>query len=310
MTPAGALIAEEIARDGPIPFHRFMEIALYHPEHGYYRKPRDPFGRGGDFFTAAQLQPAFGILMARIVRSLWEELGSPPDFTVVELGPGRGEMREAFSEWRYEPVDVDGGAIPRRFTGVVFANEFFDALPVDVLVSRESGPRERRVDADGSGFRWVEVDVTAPGFTPALPGGLPGPEDGRIFEVNTASLAWLDRIAASLERGFVLAIDYGYTEAEAARFPQGTLMSYRRHRASEDVLAEPGLRDITSHVNFTALERHPAFEPVRFETLAQTLLRAGEPDQFAEVLPHRLQLKTLLFDVGETFRTLLLHRRP
>lgn len=303
MTPAGALIAEEIARDGPIPFHRFMEIALYHPEHGYYRKPRDPFGRGGDFFTAAQLQPAFGILMARVVRSIWEELGRPADFTVVELGPGRGEMRDAFSEWRYEPVDIDGGAIPERFTGVVFANEFFDALPVDVLVGREAGPREMRVDAEGSGFRWVEVELTAERA------GVDAPA-GRIFEVNKAALAWLDRIAASLDRGFVLAIDYGYTEAEAARFPQGTLMTYRRHRASEDMLAEPGLRDITSHVNFTALERHPAFETVRFEALAQTLMRAGEPDQFAEVLPHRLQLKTLLFDLGETFRTLLLRRRP
>jgi SAM-dependent MidA family methyltransferase len=104
---------------------------------------------------------------------------------------------------------------------------------------------------------------------------------------------------------------------EHIRFPQGTLMSYRRHQASEDVLADPGERDITSHVPFSALEEHGAacgLKKFLRETLAQTLLHAGEPDQFAEALAaatpqeeraRRLQLKSLLFGMGETFRTLL-----
>ena len=101
------------------------------------------------------------------------------------------------------------------------------------------------------------------------------------------------------------------------RFPRGALMSYRRHHADEDVLCDPGAKDITAHVAFTALEKHGAhlgLQTVRFETLAQTLLAAGEPDQFAaaleaptpeEELRQRLQLKSLLFGMGETFRTLL-----
>src|ERR1700755_1284360 len=106
MTPAGELLAAEILHRGPIPFHRFMEAALYHPEHGYYRRARDPFGKHGDFFTAEQLQPVFGILIAQRIRQLARAMGDPPDFAVVEPGAGRGEMAEAFRDWRYIPIDL------------------------------------------------------------------------------------------------------------------------------------------------------------------------------------------------------------
>ena len=114
-----------------------------------------------------------------------------------------------------------------------------------------------------------------------------------------------------------MTIDYGFTRAESVRFAAGTLMGYRRHTAREDVLSDPGVRDITAHVNFTALEERGAacgLVKERFETLAQTLLAAGERDQFAsalcaagtgEELRRRMQLKTLLFGMGETFRVLL-----
>ena len=91
MTPLTAILREEIARSGPISFHRFMDAALYDPTHGYYRQPRDPFGKDGDFFTAEQLQPVFGILIAARIRMLYRDMGEPSDFTVVELGPGRGK---------------------------------------------------------------------------------------------------------------------------------------------------------------------------------------------------------------------------
>ena len=137
-TPAGELLAGEIRRNGPVTFRRFMEVALYHSEHGYYRRaqraPSDPFGKHGDFFTAEQIQPVFGILMAARIRQLYREMGEPREFTVVELGAGRREMAEAFSEWVYIPVDLDAGSLPEKFCGVVFSNEFFDALPVEVAV--------------------------------------------------------------------------------------------------------------------------------------------------------------------------------
>ena len=319
-TQLAALIRDEIARDGPLPFHRFMQLALYHPEHGYYRRARDPFGKAGDFYTAAQLQPVFGILIAARVRALWNDLGRPPDFTVVDLGAGRGEMREAFSEWRYVPVDVDRGALPGRFTGVVFANEFFDALPVDAAVCRAGGFRQMLAGWNGDCFAWVEGGAVSPQAADYIERYLAPCEEGDLVEINLGALDWIERIARSLERGFLFTIDYGYTRRERARFPQGTLMSYRRHNALEDVLADPGERDITAHVCFTALEEHGrrcGLDPARPATLAQTLLDAGSPDEFAAALAagtpaavseRRLQLKSLLFGMGETFRTLLQRR--
>lgn len=318
MTPAAELLAAEIERAGPIPFHRFMEIALYHPEHGYYRRARDPFGKQGDFYTAEQVQPVFGILMAAYVRQLYRALGEPADFTVVELGAGRREMAGAFAEWRYLPVDLDGGELPQSFRGVVFSNEFFDALPVDVVVFREGSFRQQRVAFEDGRFVWRDGGEVTPEVAEYVRTYYPEPGEGNWYEIHLPALAWMDRIAAALSSGFVLTIDYGYTRAEAVRFPAGTLMGYRRHTAREDIFEEPGLRDLTAHVNFTALQEYGArigLRTEKFQPMAQTLLAAGEPDQFAAALGsgddlrRRMQLKTLLFGMGETFRVLLQAKR-
>ncbi len=298
-----------------------MQQALYHPEYGYYRRPHDPFGKAGDFYTAEQLQPVFGILIAAFIRNLWRELGSPADFTVIELGAGRAEMREALSEWKYIPLDSansESAVSPANSVsaGIFFSNEFFDALPVDAGIVIDGTPRELRVGIDGERFAWVTGDRVSPRIEDYWRQYCP---QASLFEANLAALDWMERIAAALSSGYHLTIDYGYVTREHIRFPQGTLMSYRRHRAEEDVLLSPGERDITSHVPFTALIDAGAargLELVRYETLAQTLLRAGEADQFAAALgtnslpeaaqqQRRLQLKSLLFGMGETFRTLL-----
>lgn len=317
MMPLTEIIRDEIARDGPVSFRRYMELALYHPEFGYYRRPHDPFGREGDFYTAEQVQPVFGSLVAARMEALFEDLGRPGDFTIVELGAGRAEMAQAFSEWRYLPVDLAHGSLPARLTGVVFSNEFFDALPVEVAVCRSGAFREMRVGWGGQRFIWVEAGAVSARAAEYIARYFPAREEGERVEVSLDALAWMERIAASLDRGFVFTIDYGYTRRESVRFPQGTLMSYRRHTALEDVLADPGERDITAHVPFTALEEHGrccGLEPVRFETLARMLLDAGErgaftaalaSDDAAEQSRRRLQLKTLLFGMGETFRVLL-----
>ena len=300
MTPLAELLAAEIREHGPIPFRRFMEAALYHPEHGYYRRKQDPFGKKGDFFTAEQIQPVFGLLMAARVRQLYAGMGKPRDFTVVELGAGRREMSEAFAEWNYIGVDLDGGALPERFTGVVFSNEFFDALPVEAAVFSNGEYRRQCVAFADGAFRWALGDTVSGEAGHFFRAYFPPPEEGRWYEANLAALDWMDRISHSLEDGYVLSIDYGYTRKESIRFPE---------------------RDITAHVNFTALEERGAergLETERFETLAQTILAAGEADRFAsalaaederENLRRRMQLKTLLFGMGETFRTLLQRKR-
>ena len=294
-----------------------MATALYHPEHGYYRRTRDPFGKDGDFYTAEQIQPVFGILMAAGVRQLYREMGAPSDFMVVELGAGRGEMSAAFSEWPYLPVDVDSGELPDRFCGVVFSNEFFDALPVEIAVFRKGLFLRQCVALHEGRFVWREDGEALAAEAEYLRAFYPEAQEGNWYEVNLAALQWMDRLAAALRSGYVLTVDYGYTRAEAVRFPSGTLMGYRRHTALEDVLQEPGLRDITAHVNFSALQEHGARRGLRtekFSTLAQVLLAAGEPDQFAAALGpdndlrRRMQLKSLLFGMGETFRVLLQRR--
>jgi SAM-dependent MidA family methyltransferase len=316
VSPLTEMLRDEIRRDGPISFRRFMEAALYDPVHGYYRRARDPFGKQGDFYTAEQIQPVFGILMAARIRALYREMGAPPDFTIVELGAGRGEMAAAFSEWRYVPVDLAEGAMPALFRGVVFTNEFFDALPVEEVTFRDAAFREMRV-AWEQRFVWEPGPPARAEVADYLSRYFPPATEGALYEVNLDALAWLERIARALEAGFVFTIDYGYTRAESVRFVRGALMSYRRHHADEDVLEDPGTKDITAHVPFTALQEHGAsvgLETVRFETLAQTLLSAGEPDRFAaalgestgaEELQRRMQLKSLLFGMGESFRTLL-----
>ncbi len=317
MTPLGEFLRDQILRSGPMPFSQFMEAALYHPAFGYYRRKRDPFGTGGDFYTAEQIQPAFGILIAQRIRMLRQCMGDPEDFTVVEMGAGRAEMAEALGEFRYIPVDLGSGQLPDRIRGVVFSNEFFDALPVHAAIMRDGAAQELRVTVERDAFTWVEAGPPPEDVECYRKKYLGTLSDGQIFEVNLEALTALDRMAAQLEDGYVLTIDYGYTTAELPRFPRGTLLSYRRHQALDDVLKDPGEQDITAHMCFTALEQYGkqiGLETQAFEPLASTLIAAGEPDQFAKVLAadspdearrRSLQLKQLLYGMGETFRTLL-----
>jgi SAM-dependent MidA family methyltransferase len=313
LTGCGALLAGEIARQGPIPFSRFMEVALYHPAHGYYTRGRDPFGREGDYFTAAQLQPVFGRLVASLLR---REVG--PGATVADWGAGRGEMAAAMPEFNWISVRDPLTAPPAPFSGVVFANELFDALPVGAAARRSGQWIELRVDARDGAFVWTDYVPLAPPWLDYAHGlsAAFGADRDLLIELPVRLEETVDLIGRSLAGGILLAIDYGYTDAEAARFPGGTLMGYRRHRAVENVLGDPGGKDITAHVPFDHLRRlllGRGWKELRFETLAAMLLRAGEQDQFsaalradseAEALRLRLQLKTLLFGLGETFRAL------
>src|SRR5271166_5157276 len=231
-------IAGEIRRLGPISFARFMELALYDPSSGYYRKDPLPFGRSGDFYTAEQLQPVFGELMASFVAQLSQ--GPHSGFSVFEIGSGRGEMSQALARWNYRGYDFGRGELPGHMHGLVLANEFFDALPVYLLRRRGATWCKLRVAAVNGRFEFTS--------SPLLPRQLAGhaeiygqsvPEGG-LLEVNLAVDRWLQRIAQFLESGYLLVIDYGYQVRELPRFPHGSLMSYRKHNAVEDVLANPG----------------------------------------------------------------------
>ena len=192
-------IRDEIAAAGPMPFDRFMRLALYDPSLGYYRRGRDPFGAEGDYYTSSQLQPVFGRLIAQKIAEWETRLGRPRDFTVVELGAGRGEtgreIRACLPHVRYSEV------LPERMVGVVFSNEFFDALPVRVFRQGESEVLERFVGVENGRLAWVEARPLAP-----LP-PLPVLEPGQTLEAGIEALDWMERIGRVLERGFVLTID-------------------------------------------------------------------------------------------------------
>ena len=236
MTAAGELLAAEIRRHGPVPFHRFMEVALYHPEHGYYRRrarcgPRS--ARPATYYTAEQIQPVFGILMAARMRQLYRDMGEPRDFTVVELGAGRREMAEAFSEWRVRP----GGYRLRRLARPVPGCRL---LPTSSSTrfrwtwrcTRAACSANSAWGAQRRRFVWETGNAAGDEAEAYLRQYFAAPQEGRRYEVNLDALAWMERIARALEEGYVLTIDYGYTRAESARFPAGTLMGYRRHMAT------------------------------------------------------------------------------
>ena len=325
MTPIAELLHGEIRARGPVSFRRFMELALYHPEHGYYTCGEDPFGREGDFYTNSQIQPVFGRLIAQQIARWREEMGSPNDFTVVELGAGRGEtlaeVQQALPTVRCRAVERMQGTLPQGFQGVVYSNEFFDALPVHLVERGGESLAEWLVDSGEDGFCWLPRGGPAePSVAAYVNEYASGLAQGDRIEVNLKALEELERVATALDRGYVLTIDYGYSAEEIAagrRFPHGSLMAYERHQADEDVLSEPGSRDLTAHVNFTALEQHGrdlGLASLGLQTQAQFLLSLGEADNFesvlqagsdAETMQLRMQLKSLLFGMGETFRVLV-----
>jgi SAM-dependent MidA family methyltransferase len=276
-------IAERIEREGPIPFSVFMEMALYDEWLGYYRG--DPFGRDGDFFTASQLQPVFGAYVKAVAEKLM------PGFArLVDIGAGRGELRTSFDEGVYKGVET-GQKIPKSKQAVLFSNELIDAMPVDVY----EGGAMLKVARRDERFVWW----------PHSPG------EG-VHEVREEVSAHLHEAYEAIEEGFYILIDYGYRKLERARFKSGSLMSYRKHVANDEVLAEPGKRDITAHVDWEALideAMEIGWRVESFESLRASILSLGPDAMEALNSLGEMQFRTLLFSFGESFDVLILSKK-
>ncbi len=288
-----AAIRAEIARDGPVTFARFMEIALYDPARGYYRGAAARPGRAGDFLTAPEAHPLFGRTLARFSLAVYAAIGAPGTFTIREYGAGTGALAGPLVE---VVVAVDGGPAsvrylvaevePSRVTavraaiatgddrvtvepddgrpidGLVIANEVLDALPTHRIVQRGTALCEILV---GLGPDGAPVDIEAAPSTPALADRLTAEsiilEDGQRAEVCLAVDHWIERAAPGLGRGVLLLIDYGYPAADLydprRRFA-GTLATYLGHQVGEDPYRAIGRQDLTAHVDLTAVERAAA----------------------------------------------------
>ncbi|MDQ2777809.1 MAG: SAM-dependent methyltransferase [Acidobacteriota bacterium] len=309
------VIRAEISVRGSVSFCRFMDLALYHPALGYYRRGSDPFGIRGDFYTAEQL-PAFGQILAIYVAKLKSTLEKTANFEILELGAGRGELAQALRPWNYRAFEWNTDPLPESMSGLVIANEFFDALPVHLLSKTQSGWRELGVTWDGQRFVFAQAENLSSElarFAEREGGAAPV---GGLLEVNLAMRSWVERVGRFLVRGRLLVIDYGYATPELARFPMGTLMAYRGHAAHSEVLDAPGKQDITAHVNFSVLRAtavNSGFKIVRECSLRAWALSICETGEWIENWEAadarwRLHWKQLVFGMGETFRVLELEK--
>ncbi|HZP61169.1 MAG TPA: SAM-dependent methyltransferase [Opitutaceae bacterium] len=264
------------AAGGVMSFARFMQLALYDPELGYYRQPRRRIGRmpNTDFFTAVD-SPMFGELVAAAAAALLAGHGAEPqEFTFVEMGaepfgsppdtPGGGVLagvKHRFGSARTirlgDPLDLQGKC-------VVFSNELFDAQPFHRFVFRAGAWRELGVALRGETL----VEVELPGPNPLALSSIEGPAqlppgapEGCRFDVPLAAAALAGQIAAQPWQGLFLACDYGKSWRElAGETPAGTARAYFRHTQTNDLLARPGEQDITCHICWDwladALARH------------------------------------------------------
>ena len=313
-----ARIRAEIERDGPMTFARFMDLALYDPDGGYYRAAAARPGRQGDFLTAPEAHPIFGAALSRAVADAWDRLERPDPFVVREHGAGTGALGLAILDGlaaerpdlaaavRYLPVEVDPrrlAAVAERLadgghesrlaapaepdapvTGMVIANEVLDALPTHRLVQRDGVVREVRVGVDAAGFVDVETELSTPALAARLADEGVRLRDDQRAEVCLGLQPWIEQAAAGLRRGVLLLIDYGYPAAELydpVRRGQGTLRAYLRHRVHDDPYRHVGRQDLTAHVDVTAVERAAAgagLDHLGTTTQAEFLVGLGAED--------------------------------
>ena len=292
-TPLAAIVEAEIAAaGGRITFARFMELALGHPEHGYYARPGLAWGRDGDYETSPEVHPIFGYLWARQVAECWERLGSPTAFDLVEPGAGSGAFMAAMLDWlrarapechaaarvtvldgHPRRVEEQGAALaerghdvraalfadwlaePHPIEGVVISNELFDAFPVHLVESRGDELREWYVVRGDGGLALELGAASTPDLAAYFARLSVEPGEGCRAEVSLAAVDAMRALSARVRRGYILTIDYGY-EAERLYAPwrrMGTLMAFRDHSPQPDPLAHPGRTDLTAHVDLTSL---------------------------------------------------------
>jgi SAM-dependent MidA family methyltransferase len=349
-------IEQEIHERGPIPFSRYMELCLYDPDLGYYSRNVEQFGKSGDFYTSSDVHAVFGRLLARQFDEMWRVLGSPQCIELIELGAGRGlfaqdvlgwsekkfpdffralryvlvesspalreriksTLKPHFDSGKAELTEFDPGKeeSSRKKPTIVFANEFFDALPVEILSAKGS----LRIDLRDGRFleSWAETSYEELEFLDRY-AIHPGP--GERIEASLVAQHFTDRIATGIDHGFITAIDYGYTREELlAGRHRGTIKAIRQHSVGANPYEAPGEQDITADVNFTALavaaEKH-GMRTHKLVTQSQFLLGIGEANHFADAfeecrLPQErakvaLQLKHLVTPagMGESFQVLV-----
>ena len=276
-----AALKERIARQGPLTFAQFMEMALYWPNGGYYAQPQQ---HPSDYFTAPAAHPAFGALLSLQLEEMWRLLDYPASFTVVEQGAGSGLLARDIIRYthyleprfqqavRYIAIDrfqgapmsgdpsyewIQSAGLPVKgdIDGCLLSNELLDALPVHRVALRKGRLQEIYVTLHDGAF----IEAIDEPSTPLLGAWLEEEgvalAEGQRAEICLALEPWMQDVSACLKRGFLLTIDYGHT-AQALYAPerfQGSLRCYYQHTLAGNPYVRVGAQDITAHVDFTAV---------------------------------------------------------
>jgi SAM-dependent MidA family methyltransferase len=317
-------LRELIRREGSITFHDWMKAALYDPNGGYYqRADRKRWGREGDYRTSPERSELFAAIFARYFVKLAEELD---ELTIVECGAGDGSfaagvlrtLRDQFParfvKTRYVVYELSDDARRRAqerlsefgervqfcsewdrvsvTSGIYFSNELLDAFPVHRVVMNEGRLSEFYVDVDpGGNFVWSIGPLSTSRLAEFVSAYSIQLIEGQTVEINLDIDEWLSAVAAKLERGFVVTVDYGAESEElydVALRPDGTLRGFSRHGFVDDLLAAPGDYDLTTSVNWTQVKtvgEKLGLRVIDFASQDKFLLKAGLLDE----LQYRLE---------------------
>jgi len=344
------VIAVEIEKQGGwITFARYMELALYAPGLGYYSGGAHKFGGAGDFVTAPEISALFGQTLARPIAEMLEQTRGD----ILELGAGSGKLaldlllaleQSGALPPRYFILEVSAdlqqrqrdllqqhaphllprvtwlARLPQKFSGVILANEVLDALPVHLVVWRQGKIFERGVVTAPEGFAWEDKPLRAGALWDAAQKMSPeARQSAYLSEINLAANALISSLAEMLLEGAMLIIDYGFGQREFYH-PQrdrGTLMCHYRHRAHDNPFYLPGLQDITSHVDFSAVAEAAqagGLNLLGYTTQAHFLINCGiteilaktSPENPRDYLPLANQLQKLVSpaEMGELFKVI------
>jgi SAM-dependent MidA family methyltransferase len=288
-----ARIVEEIGSGGRVSFARFMEMALYEPDLGYYVSGKEKWGKEGDYITTLDVSSSFARMIARQILEMWQQLGSPEGFHIIEVGAGRGwltaEVLRALAEYdapmakglNVHLVEKNNGfceewarwsddglvfkslewhrdvtEIEGPLKGCIFSNELFDAMPFHRVVMRRGALKEiyTCIDDDGA-FKDIEGDLTSTALAEYFDELGMEIGEGQSTEVNLNIAPWVEAASELLEEGFLITVDYGMPAWRLyGRANSGTLMCHFRHTLNDEPYLNLGRQDITAHVDFTTLK--------------------------------------------------------
>jgi SAM-dependent MidA family methyltransferase len=332
------VIIDRIAREGPISFHDFMEMALYYPELGYYSSPGNKIGKDGDFLTSASYTPVFGKLLGVQLEEMSAHIKTD-QFTIVEYGAGTGLLCQDIlrqldsyanlrDRIRYCIIEKSGTLRNKQkallgdkidwvnaigdigpFEGCVLSNEVVDNFSVhqvvvqdelmEIYVGYENGFTEILRPASPELINYLdELNIKLP--------------RGFRTEINLEAIQWTTDIASVLKKGFVVTIDYGYVSPElySARRCEGTLTCYHQHTVNHCPYIHIGRQDITSHVNFSALNHwglKNGLELSGFTSQGLLLMGLGLSRQFGMDPKESISfsLRDFILGMGKKFKVLI-----